>query len=125
MISSAHRRCDGWHHWAPGVANIRGYRWHWFRNDLQAGLSVAACLVPQSMAYADTRGTCWDKLVFSSRPWATCTGLLRFSVPCCSCSYWSLIGTCRGCRDRWSASSAPRSNLAVGVGSGISGAFQR
>ncbi|MGK2903361.1 MAG: sulfate permease [Mycobacterium sp.] len=56
VISSARRRCDGWHRWAPGVANIRGYRWHWFRDDLQAGLSVAAYLVPQSMAYATLAG---------------------------------------------------------------------
>ena len=49
-------RVAGWRHWAPGMANLQGYRRHWFRGDLQAGLSVAAYLVPQSMAYATLAG---------------------------------------------------------------------
>lgn len=47
---------SGWHRWAPGLANLQGYRWPWFRDDAQAGLTVAAYLVPQSMAYAVLAG---------------------------------------------------------------------
>ncbi|KAA0118343.1 SulP family inorganic anion transporter [Mycolicibacterium sp. P9-22] len=53
---SAQRHCDGWRRWAPGLADICGYRRRWFRDDVQAGLSVAAYLIPQSMAYAALAG---------------------------------------------------------------------
>lgn len=53
---STQRRCDGWRRWAPGLADICRYRRRWFRDDLQAGLSVAAYLIPQSMAYAALAG---------------------------------------------------------------------
>ena len=35
----------------PGFAQLRGYRRSWLRGDLVAGLTVAAYLVPQVMAY--------------------------------------------------------------------------
>ena len=37
----------------PGLANFRGYQRSWFVSDVQAGVSVAAYLVPQALAYAD------------------------------------------------------------------------
>jgi high affinity sulfate transporter 1 len=40
----------------PGVAHLRGYRRGWLRGDLLAGVTVAAYLVPQVMAYAEIAG---------------------------------------------------------------------
>jgi sulfate permease, SulP family len=42
--------------WVPGVAQFRYYRKAWLRGDLLAGLTVAAYLVPQVMAYATLAG---------------------------------------------------------------------
>jgi len=42
--------------WAPGVAQFRYYRKAWLRGNLVAGLTVAAYLVPQVMAYATLAG---------------------------------------------------------------------
>ena len=41
---------------APGLAVLRGYRRAWLRGDLIAGVTVAAYLVPQVMAYAVVAG---------------------------------------------------------------------
>jgi len=40
----------------PGLAPLRGYQRSWLRGDVLAGLTVAAYLVPQVMAYADLAG---------------------------------------------------------------------
>jgi SulP family sulfate permease len=40
----------------PGIYLLRGYRRSWLRGDLVAGLTVAAYLVPQVMAYASVAG---------------------------------------------------------------------
>jgi SulP family sulfate permease len=42
--------------WAPGVAQFRGYERSWLRGDVMAGVTVAAYLVPQVMAYATVAG---------------------------------------------------------------------
>ena len=42
--------------WAPGLAQFRGYQRDWLRGDVVAGLTVAAYLVPQVMAYATVAG---------------------------------------------------------------------
>jgi SulP family sulfate permease len=42
--------------WAPGVAQFRGYERSWLRGDVVAGVTVAAYLVPQVMAYATVAG---------------------------------------------------------------------
>ena len=42
--------------WAPGLHQLRGYRRSWLRGDVVAGLTVAAYLVPQVMAYATVAG---------------------------------------------------------------------
>ncbi|WP_238015433.1 sulfate permease [Dactylosporangium sp. AC04546] len=45
-----------WARLLPGVAVIRGYQRSWLRGDALAGLTVAAYLVPQVMAYATLAG---------------------------------------------------------------------
>ena len=40
----------------PGVAQFRGYQRGWLRGDLLAGITVAAYLVPQVIAYAEVAG---------------------------------------------------------------------
>src|SRR6266545_5098138 len=40
----------------PGVAQLRGYQRSWLRGDVLAGLTVAAYLVPQVMAYGALAG---------------------------------------------------------------------
>jgi sulfate permease, SulP family len=40
----------------PGVSVLRGYQRGWLRGDLLAGVTVAAYLVPQVMAYAEVAG---------------------------------------------------------------------
>jgi high affinity sulfate transporter 1 len=42
--------------WAPGVAQFLGYERSWLRGDVMAGVTVAAYLVPQVMAYATVAG---------------------------------------------------------------------
>jgi sulfate permease, SulP family len=42
--------------WAPGLAQFRGYERGWLRGDVVAGVTVAAYLVPQVMAYATVAG---------------------------------------------------------------------
>jgi SulP family sulfate permease len=46
----------GWRRWAPGLAVLRSYDRTWLRGDLIAGVTVAAYLVPQVMAYAEIVG---------------------------------------------------------------------
>ena len=42
--------------WMPGVSLAQNYERSWFSNDLAAGLSLTALLVPQGMAYAELAG---------------------------------------------------------------------
>ncbi|HET6733987.1 SulP family inorganic anion transporter [Mycobacterium sp.] len=42
--------------WAPGLAHFRGYERSWLRGDVMAGVTVAAYMVPQVMAYATVAG---------------------------------------------------------------------
>jgi SulP family sulfate permease len=46
----------GWRHWLPGLAVLADYDRSWLRGDLIAGVTVAAYLVPQVMAYAEIIG---------------------------------------------------------------------
>ncbi|GGL16463.1 SulP family inorganic anion transporter [Streptomyces flaveus] len=46
----------GWRRLTPGIAALTGYRRSWLRGDLLAGVTVAAYLVPQVMAYAGVAG---------------------------------------------------------------------
>jgi SulP family sulfate permease len=45
-----------WHDWMPGLTQFRSYERSWLRGDVLAGLTVAAYLVPQVMAYATLAG---------------------------------------------------------------------
>ncbi|MDF2264823.1 sulfate permease [Streptomyces coacervatus] len=45
-----------WRRVLPGLASLLGYRRAWLRGDLLAGVTVAAYLVPQVMAYAGVAG---------------------------------------------------------------------
>ena len=47
---------NGHHRWPPGLVTLRGYQRAWLRGDLIAGVTVAAYLVPQVMAYAGVAG---------------------------------------------------------------------
>lgn len=42
--------------WLPGLALLRSYRRAWLRPDLVAGVTIAAYLVPQCMAYGELAG---------------------------------------------------------------------
>lgn len=42
--------------WLPGLAVLRYYELQWFRNDLLAGMSVAAVAIPIGLAYAQLAG---------------------------------------------------------------------
>ncbi|GHG88522.1 LuxR C-terminal-related transcriptional regulator [Streptomyces lanatus] len=44
-------RVPGWRRLVPGVVVLLGYRRSWLRGDVLAGLTVAAYLVPQVMAF--------------------------------------------------------------------------
>ncbi|GAA5017985.1 SulP family inorganic anion transporter [Streptomyces siamensis] len=46
----------GWRRLLPGLGVLLGYRRSWLRGDLLAGVTVAAYLVPQVMAYAGVAG---------------------------------------------------------------------
>jgi SulP family sulfate permease len=59
----------------PGVWVLRGYRRTWLRGDLLAGVTVAAYLVPQVMAYADVAG-----LPAIAGLWASIGPLLAYAV---------------------------------------------
>jgi SulP family sulfate permease len=42
--------------WLPGLRTLRSYRSAWLRSDVLAGLTVAAYLVPQCLAYGELAG---------------------------------------------------------------------
>jgi sulfate permease, SulP family len=54
-VTRAGRALPGWF-MLPGLATLRGYRRGWLPGDLLAGVTVAAYLVPQVMAYAQVAG---------------------------------------------------------------------
>ena len=56
MSRSSARRVSPWRRLAPGLVTLLGYRRAWLPGDLLAGVTVAAYLVPQVMAYAGVAG---------------------------------------------------------------------
>jgi len=50
------RSAAGWARWIPAFGWIRAYERPWLRGDLLAGLTAAAVVVPQAMAYAAIAG---------------------------------------------------------------------
>ncbi|MFE0516046.1 SulP family inorganic anion transporter [Streptomyces sp. NPDC058964] len=56
MSQGSAGRVPWWRRQAPGFGDLLGYRRSWLKGDLLAGLTVAAYLVPQVMAYAGLAG---------------------------------------------------------------------
>lgn len=52
----AHEPPSGLMRFTPGIAVLRGYQRAWLRFDVLAGITVAAYLIPQCMAYAEIAG---------------------------------------------------------------------
>ena len=59
----------------PGIWVLRGYQRTWLRGDLLAGVTVAAYLVPQVMAYAEVAG-----LPAITGLWAAVGPLIAYAV---------------------------------------------
>ena len=78
-----------WSDWAPGLTQYRGYERSWLRGDLLAGVTVAAYLVPQVMAYATVAGPAAGRRA---------VGGARHRWPCTRC--WARPGSCRSGRSR-------------------------
>jgi MFS superfamily sulfate permease-like transporter len=55
-LSSSPGSVTGWGHWLPAFGWLRSYQRAWLRGDLVAGLTAAAVVVPQAMAYGDIAG---------------------------------------------------------------------
>ena len=56
MSQSSVGRAPRWRRLVPGLGVLFGYRRSWLRGDVLAGVTVAAYLVPQVMAYAGVAG---------------------------------------------------------------------
>ncbi|MPY64900.1 SulP family inorganic anion transporter [Streptomyces spongiae] len=56
MDRSARGRVPLWRRLVPGLGTLLGYRRSWLKGDVLAGVTVAAYLVPQVMAYAGVAG---------------------------------------------------------------------
>ncbi|MEU6031463.1 sulfate permease [Streptomyces tauricus] len=56
MTRSSGGRVPRWRRLVPGLGTFTGYRRAWLKGDVLAGLTVAAYLVPQVMAYAGVAG---------------------------------------------------------------------
>ncbi|MBB4762917.1 SulP family inorganic anion transporter [Amorphoplanes digitatis] len=61
--------------WAPGLADLVAYRRAWLRGDVLAGVTVAAYLVPQVLAYATIAG-----LPPVAGLWATVPALAAYAL---------------------------------------------
>jgi high affinity sulfate transporter 1 len=59
----------------PGLAQWRGFQFSWLRGDLVAGVTVAAYLVPQVMAYATVAG-----LPAATGLWVACAAIAAYAV---------------------------------------------
>lgn len=68
-------RLSGWEKVLPGVAVLRHYDRAWLRGDVLAGVTVAAYLVPQVLAYAQIAG-----LPTVAGLWAVGPGLLVYAL---------------------------------------------
>jgi SulP family sulfate permease len=55
-MADSPRRDHPWRRLVPGLVVLAGYRRAWLRGHLLAGVTVAAYLVPQVMAYAELAG---------------------------------------------------------------------
>ena len=64
-----------WEDWLPGVQTLRRYELAWLRNDVLAGLVLAAFLVPVGVAYAAASG-----VPAINGLYATIAGLLAYAL---------------------------------------------
>ena len=62
----------------PGPGHLRHYQRSWLRGDVIAGVTVAAYLVPQVMAYAEVAGPA-GAIRYLRRPFQTVKGQTSFS----------------------------------------------
>jgi len=69
------RRYAWWRRLLPGVDSLARYERAWLRGDVLAGITVAAYLVPQVMAYAEVAG-----LPAVVGLWAVLVSLLVYAV---------------------------------------------
>ena len=71
--------------WPPGLASLRAYDRTWLRGDVVAGVTVAAYLIPQVMAYAGMAGLPGElgglghrlQAALERGDWTSCQRLLR------------------------------------------------
>jgi sulfate permease, SulP family len=70
---------NGHSRWPPGLVTLRGYQRSWLRGDLIAGVTVAAYLVPQVMAYAGVAGLPPVTGLWASLPALACYAVLGSS----------------------------------------------
>ncbi len=64
-----------WQRWLPGLHTLRHYQRDWLRNDIAAGLALAAVLVPVGVAYAVASG-----LPAICGLYATVSGLIAYAL---------------------------------------------
>ncbi|MGJ7440355.1 SulP family inorganic anion transporter [Aquipuribacter sp. MA13-6] len=74
-IGKGNGEAPGWARFLPGLAVLRRYERTWLRGDVLAGVTVAAYLVPQVLAYAEVAG-----LPPVTGLWAVLPGLLVYAV---------------------------------------------
>jgi MFS superfamily sulfate permease-like transporter len=98
----------------PGLAVLRGYRRDWLAGDLLAGVTVAAYLVPQVMAYATIAG-----LPPVTGLWAAFPALIAYALfgssRSLSMGFSDDVVTARSFARRGEEISANRELLALGV----------
>ncbi|MGD8201643.1 SulP family inorganic anion transporter [Ornithinimicrobium sp. W1679] len=73
--SNGNGAARGWARFLPGLDVLRSYERSWLRGDVLAGVTVAAYLVPQVLAYAEVAG-----LPPVTGLWAVLPGLLVYAV---------------------------------------------
>ncbi|MFK5634377.1 MULTISPECIES: SulP family inorganic anion transporter [unclassified Ornithinimicrobium] len=74
-IDNGDGEAHGWARFLPGLQVLRSYERRWLRGDVLAGVTVAAYLVPQVLAYAEVAG-----LPPVTGLWAVLPGLLVYAV---------------------------------------------
>ncbi|MDQ0958208.1 MFS superfamily sulfate permease-like transporter [Streptomyces sp. B4I13] len=85
MSQSSVGRTPRWRRLVPGLGALFGYRRSWLRGDVLAGVTVAAYLVPQVMAYAGVAG-----LPPVAGLWAILPALAVYTLLGSSLPTWSL-----------------------------------
>ena len=74
-VGTGNGEAQGWARFLPGLGVLRSYERRWLRGDVVAGVTVAAYLVPQVLAYAEVAG-----LPPVTGLWAVLPALLVYAV---------------------------------------------